>query len=730
MSLNLPARQARRVKLLGSLLAGGALCASAPAAGQSRDDEPIVITAERIRPLGLPERIIEADDVSAYGLGTIGELLGEIAAESGAGEISILVDGRLVRGFGSIEDFPVEAVDRIEVLPRGSAALVGGPLTARAYNVVLRPKTRVVAAEVSHRFATDGSWSATAGEASFTAIDKPRRINLTLGGLGELALLESDRDIIQPAGSMPGLGRARTLRPSLGRVDAGLSASDQIAPWLRASLTAKLNESEGIARLGLSDAGQILKLRTRGQSRSADARLEGDWGAWLVSLDGGYREQRRRTLTDLADGDRQRIRTVIRSRSIELSGNGPLFRLPAGQLRLAAAIGWTRDTLDSTIDGMSSGFGQTMRNARAAIDVPIASRSAGFLAPLGELALGGELRRSRVSGQGTLSSDTLTARWQPIEKLSLFGSLSRGRSPPSVSLLAEPLAETPGVRYFDPLLEETVDVTTISGGNPDLRSFTTTERRLSVQFKPLDDLDLSLSADYTDTRNRNLPATLPVASALIIAAFPDRFIRDSGGTLVRVDLRPVSFARQDEKQLRYGFNLTVPLAKLGWEAADESRRGRIQLTASHTILLESDLLIRPGIARVDLLSRSAAGLGGASRPRHQFDVTLGYAERGLGIRLNAERRTASFLDLGGAESADLLRFAPLTTVGVRVFAEGSRIAPDLAWLKGSRLSLGIVNLTNARERVRDDNGLTPLSYQRAYRDPLGRTVEVEFRKTF
>ena len=124
---------------------------------------------------------------------------------------------------------------------------------------------------------------------------------------------------------------------------------------------------------------------------------------------------------------------------------------------------------------------------------------------------------------------------------------------------------------------------------------------------------------------------MPDASALIIADFPDRFIRDSGGTLVRVDLRPVSFARQDEKQLRYGFNLTVPLAKLGWGAADDSRRGRIQLTASHTVLLESELLIRPGFARIDLLSRSAAGLGGASRPRHQFDVTLGYAERGLGI---------------------------------------------------------------------------------------------------
>ena len=703
------------------------------AAAESNQQQPIVIVGERTRLIDLPERTIGGDDIASYGLGTIGELLGELASEDGFGadDAVILVDGRLVRGLGAIDDFPVEAVERIEVLPLGSAGRIGASPTKRAYNVVLRPQARVLAASASHRRSTDGGWSATEGDASFTAIRQPRRINFSFGARDEGALLESERDVDQLAGSADGLARSRTLRPARDRISAGLTAADQLAPWLRGSLTVKLNRNDSLARFGLSPTGDRLNQRSRSGNGLADVLLEAERGAWLATLGGTYNEQRQHTLTDLAAGDRRQTRSTLRSRALDLSVNGPLVALPAGSVRLTLGAGWNRDTLNVRFDGGSSSLGQTTREVRAGIDVPVASRAADFLAPLGELSVGAELRRSRVSGQGSLSTDTATVRWEPADWLRIFGSLSANKTPTSVGLLGDPLIETPGVRYFDPVRNETVDVTTISGGNPALPSSAVDERRLSIQLKPLRQIDLALSADYSLSSARNLPAGLPPASALIIATFPDRFIRDSDGTLVRVDLRPVSFARQKEEQLRTGVNLTLPLSKLGLgSTGDGARKGRLQLTASHTFLLRSDLQIRPGFDRVNLLSRSAVGLGGASRPRHQFDATLGYAERGLGVRLSADRRSVSFLDLASAQSADVLRFAPLTTFSLRAFAEGSRIAPGVEWLKGSRLSLTIVNLTNARERVRDPAGMTPLGYQPAYRDPLGRTVEVEFRTTF
>jgi iron complex outermembrane receptor protein len=42
----------------------------------------------------------------------------------------------------------------------------------------------------------------------------------------------------------------------------------------------------------------------------------------------------------------------------------------------------------------------------------------------------------------------------------------------------------------------------------------------------------------------------------------------------------------------------------------------------------------------------------------------------------------------------------------------------------------VENVTGHRQRVTDSAGLTPLRYQPAYRDPVGRTFEVELRKVF
>ena len=52
------------------------------------------------------------------------------------------------------------------------------------------------------------------------------------------------------------------------------------------------------------------------------------------------------------------------------------------------------------------------------------------------------------------------------------------------------------------------------------------------------------------------------------------------------------------------------------------------------------------------------------------------------------------------------------------------------FLKGARLSLEVDNLFNTRQKVTDQNGIVPLSYQPAYMDPRGRVIGLDFRKTF
>jgi len=80
-----------------------------------------------------------------------------------------------------------------------------------------------------------------------------------------------------------------------------------------------------------------------------------------------------------------------------------------------------------------------------------------------------------------------------------------------------------------------------------------------------------------------------------------------------------------------------------------------------------------------------------------------------------------------------LFFGDLATINVRFFANFGR-KPDLVrklpFLKGSRLSLRINNVTNNIQKVRDQSGNVPLRYQPGFVDPRGRFVEVSFRKVF
>lgn len=706
---------------------------AAPAPGQQREAEQreeIVVVGTRNMFVAAPDRTIVADDVSTYGLATIGELIDELAREEGdsGGGAAIFVDGRRVSGLRSIEDYPMETVERIEILPPGSAGRAGGSPTDRAYNVVLRPRSRVLAARASVRGATDGGWISGAGELGGTLIERPRRMNVTARVRGESLLLESERDIVQPAGSPARLARSRSLRPARDQAEISFAAADQLAPWLHGSLNMKLDKGIDRSRLGLSIAGNPLDQRGQASGGSAELQLEAERGRWLFTLDAGYREDRRRAVTDAADDDpvRQRTRSITRDRSLELLANGPLLALPAGSARLTLGTMWNRNSIDGTASGVPTGLSQTMREVRVALDLPIASKAAGFAAPLGELSVGADLRRGRVSGLGAISIDTLTMRWEPASWLRIVGTLSASRTPPGLDLLAAPSISTPGVRYFDPSRAETVDVVAITGGNPALGKLRSDSRQLSLRIKPFASLDLVLNGEYLATERRNVVAALPPAGSAVLAAFPDRFTRDSGGRLIGVDNRPVNLDRQSEDQLRYGVDLSVPLRA----GTAGSRGARLQLTAFHTVLLNSELVIRDGSAPIDLLSRRSAGLGGAARPRHQFEIALGYSERGLGFRLTADRRSASYLDLSSGASIDVLTFKPLTTLGLRAFAEGSRLLPNAKWMKGARVSLTMVNLTNDRETVRNGAGQTPLSYQPGYRDPLGRTIEIEFRKAF
>ena len=157
--------------------------------------------------------------------------------------------------------------------------------------------------------------------------------------------------------------------------------------------------------------------------------------------------------------------------------------------------------------------------------------------------------------------------------------------------------------------------------------------------------------------------------------------------------------------------------------------GRLQVAIYDTWTLRDDVLIRQGVPLLDLLNGDSVGAGGG-QSEHQVQVQLGYANNGLGVRLDGNYKTGTFVHGDGTGTTGDLHFSGLTTFNLRFFADVGGMPKFITknWARGLRVSFGVNNLFNSRQRVRDETGDTPLRYQPAYLDPLGRTVSITIRK--
>ena len=75
----------------------------------------------------------------------------------------------------------------------------------------------------------------------------------------------------------------------------------------------------------------------------------------------------------------------------------------------------------------------------------------------------------------------------------------------------------------------------------------------------------------------------------------------------------------------------------------------------------------------------------------------------------------------------------LTKVGVRAFVDlGQQKALTDAspFFRNARFSVRVDNLLDARQRVTNQSGTVPISYQPDLVDPTGRFIGVELRKQF
>ena len=132
--------------------------------------------------------------------------------------------------------------------------------------------------------------------------------------------------------------------------------------------------------------------------------------------------------------------------------------------------------------------------------------------------------------------------------------------------------------------------------------------------------------------------------------------------------------------------------------------------------------------KLDYLDGEPIGRTGG-RPRHELQFETGYYNNGLGARLQGNWRSGTTVE---SSSGDL-RFSPYADVDLRLFTnlgENFDLVAKHPFFRGASLRLDVDNIFNARPKVRDQAGDTPLSYQPDLLEPIGRTVGITFRKLF
>ncbi len=451
---------------------------------------------------------------------------------------------------------------------------------------------------------------------------------------------------------------------------------------------------------------------------------------------------------------------------------GRPLRLPAGEVAATFKAGYAFSAIDSSDTRSTAGPVSLRRGDLSAgvnLGVPIASRRENSLAALGDLTLNFSAGYNHLSDFGSLTDWSAGLTWSPVEKLGLQASYLVNEAAPSLAQLGSPSAVTFNVPVYDFARGETVLVTVTSGGNPALRKENQRDLKLGANWEtPLK--GSSLLVEYFRNRSENVSASFPLLTPAIEAAFPGRAVRDASGRLTAIDQRPVTLAEQTGSRLRWGLNLSGTIGKapegggmmgmLGGGRPGGPRgggagggrppgaggggrgggmmgamfggggQGRWNLGLYHTVQFSSRVLVAPGGPALDLLDGDA--LSGGGTPRHSVEFNAGAFHKGLGMFAQGTWTGPTTLKASGAPGTSDLRFGSLAKVNLSLFADLGQVglAKQAPFFKGTRLSLRVENLLDARQKVRDASGMVPLSYQPDYLDPRGRVIELEFRKMF
>lgn len=757
-------------------------------------EDEIVVTAPRLAGQLDTDIKAEAEldeaAIASYGVSNVSELLDALAPQTrsgrgrGGGRPIILVNGRRIGGFGEVRNLPPEAIAKVEVFPEEVALQYGYSADERVVNMVLKPNFRQIAIEGEGGIPTQGGRFQSELQPSFLAIGENGRLNVNAGWEHKSMLLESERNLDYDDPAQAAEAPARSLLGASDEYSIDATIQRSLNKTTDASVNVRFDQTDSLSLLGPGVGGvdDPLERDSRSRNLTTTASVNGMLGDWRWSLSSNYADADQLTFTDRISGTQDRFESSQQTFGGNANLSGTVTDGWAGPIRLSMTGSYSGIRFDSRSDNANG-----ITTTDLARDLPgvFGSLTVPLLDPEYEVGNIGRVSLT-LSGQvqnpsdfDALKSWGANLNWGVTDNLSLIASFNQDEAAPGIQQLGAAPLVTPAVTYYDFATGQTVQITTTTGGNPFLLAEQRRDLKLGLNWSPPMLEGLNVSVNYNSNKSYDTANSFPLLTPEIEAAFPDRVTRDANGVLLALDQRPVNFDRSENSQIRWGLNFGKSFGQQeqrgpgaggpgggrpegagaregGGPGAGEGRRrgggggprmggrggrggpggmfggpqgGRWQVSLYHTIKLTDKVLIRPGVPELDLLNGSATGSSGGSN-RHLFELDGGLFNKGMGVRLSAKYDSGSTVTGGTAGD---LKFGDLATFNLRFFVDlgqKPKLTEKLPFLKGSRLRLAVDNIFDAQRKITDQNGRVPLNYQPGYIDPLGRYIELEWRKTF
>jgi hypothetical protein len=575
----------------------------------------IVVIASRVRgEVDVPQQpvaVFDEEEIAAYGVSSIDELLQAISPQTGSGRGRgegrpvILLNGQRISSFREMRSIPPEAIRRLQVLPEEVALRFGYPPNQRVVNIILKDDFSSTQASGEINYPTRGGYSNYELEGGLFRVDGQRRTTIEAKITDTSLLTEAERNVIQAPGSVPSVASdpnpaefrslaAATREITLGATSAmglgkdGLGGSLTVNGAYTRTDTRSLSGLDTVLLTAPNGTTALRGLDDPLRTRVASDALQGGLaynrpiGSWQLTgtVDASYtdsetRVDRRRELTAIqaaaaagtlpisgvlpsiaaAGFDTARSKDLGASGLLTLAGN--LLRLPAGDASatLRAGFDYDRSKNEDTRSNLGS-FMLDRSDVSAGVNfaLPLTSRREDVLPGIGDLTLNLSGGFNRLSDFGTLTDWSAGLTWSPTSKLSLQASYIVDEAAPSLSQLASPQVLSYNVSTYDFLRGQTALVTVISGGNPDLIAERQRDIKLSLNWQlPVFERS-NLVVEYFRNRSSDVTQTFPLLTPAIEAAFPGRVTRDAFGLLTSIDRRPVTFDEIASSRMRWGFN--------------------------------------------------------------------------------------------------------------------------------------------------------------------------------